>query len=69
VVRPGRRAIGPLELDGVEDPATEVVETLDDLMEQGYRDAYRTFVEPVVGAVPEPRRPVVHEPEEKAVEL
>jgi hypothetical protein len=69
VVRPARRGVGPLELDGVEDPATEVVETLDDLVEQGYRDAYRTFVEPVVGAVPEPRRPVVYEPEEKAVEL
>ena len=69
VVRPARRAVGPLELDGVEDPATEVVETLDDMMEQGYRDAYRIFVEPVVGAVPEPRRPVAYEAEEKAVEL
>ncbi|HET8646906.1 MAG TPA: patatin-like phospholipase family protein [Vicinamibacteria bacterium] len=69
VVRPPRRSVGPLELDGVEDPATEVVETLDDLMEQGYQDAYRAFVEPVVGAVPEPRRPVTYEPEEKAVEL
>ena len=69
VVRPARRAVGPLELDGVEDPATEVVETLDDLLEQGYRDAYRTFVEPVVGAVPEPRRPVAYEAEERAVEL
>ena len=28
-----------------------------DLLEQGYRDAYRLFVEPVVGAAPEPRRP------------
>jgi hypothetical protein len=69
VVRPPRRAVGPLELDGVEDPATEVVETLDDLMVQGYRDAYGTFVEPVVGAVPEPRRPVTYETEERAVEL
>ena len=61
--------MGPLELDGVEDPATEVVETLDDLREQGYQDAYRMFVEPVVGAAPEPRRPVAYETEEKAVEL
>jgi hypothetical protein len=68
VVRPARRALGPLDLDGVEDPATEVVETLDDLVEQGYRDAYRAFVEPVVGAAPDgPRRAV--EPEERAVEL
>jgi hypothetical protein len=69
VVRPARRALGPLDLDGVEDPATEVVETVDDLIEQGYRDAYRTFVEPVVGAAPEGARPPVVEPEERAVEL
>jgi hypothetical protein len=69
VVRPARRAVGPLELDGVEDPATEVVETLDDLIEQGYRDAYHSFVEPVVGAAPEPRRPDAYEAEQRAVEL
>jgi hypothetical protein len=56
VIRPDRRAFGPLELDGARDPATEVLETPEDLVEQGYRDAYRMFVEPVVGAVPEPRR-------------
>jgi hypothetical protein len=56
VIRPDRRAFGPLELDGAQDPATEVLETPEDLLEQGYRDAYRMFVEPVVGAVPEPRR-------------
>ena len=68
VVRPARRAIGPLELDGVEDASTEVVETLDDLMEQGYEDAFRQFVEPVVGGSPEPKRAPVIEVEEK-VEL
>ncbi|HEV8254402.1 MAG TPA: patatin-like phospholipase family protein [Vicinamibacteria bacterium] len=56
VVRPDRRALGPLELDGAQDPSTEVRETPADLLEQGYRDAFRLFVEPVVGAVPEPRR-------------
>ena len=55
VIRPDRRALGPLELDGAQDPTTEVKETPSDLLEQGYRDAYRLFVEPVVGAVPEPR--------------
>jgi hypothetical protein len=43
-------------LDGAYDPATEVQQTLADLVEQGYRDAYRQFVEPVVGAVPEQAR-------------
>jgi hypothetical protein len=55
VIRPDRRALGPLELDGAQDPSTEVRETPADLLEQGYRDAYRLFVEPVVGAVPESR--------------
>jgi hypothetical protein len=53
VLRPERRALGPLELDGALDPASEVEET-DDLMERGYRDAYRLFVEPVVGSAPTP---------------
>lgn len=70
VVRPERRSLGPLELDGVRDPATEVVETTADVLEQGYRDCYRLFVEPVVGAVPAPRPPEVPAAEEsQAVEL
>jgi len=70
VIRPDRRAFGPLELDGAQDPATEVLETPEDLLEQGYRDAYRMFVEPVVGAVPEPRRRGVPEAQEtQPVEL
>jgi hypothetical protein len=70
VIRPDRRAFGPLELDGARDPATEVLETPEDLLEQGYRDAFRMFVEPVVGSVPEPRRRGALEPEERqSVEL
>jgi hypothetical protein len=55
VIRPKQRALGPMEFDGAEDPATEVVQTTEDLLEQGYRDSYRQFVEPVVGqsALPE----------------
>jgi len=57
VIRPERRSVGALELDGSQDPATEVIETPEDLAERGFRDAYRLFVEPVVGApAPEPRR-------------
>jgi hypothetical protein len=62
VIRPDRRPFGPLELDGAQDPATEVLASPADFIEQGYRDAYRLFVEPVVGASPEPgqkRRPPV----------
>jgi predicted acylesterase/phospholipase RssA len=56
VIRPSRRTLGPMELDGARDPATEVVETPADLLERGFRDAYRQFVEPVVGQAPLPQR-------------
>jgi hypothetical protein len=70
VLRPERRALGPLELDGALDPASEVEETLEDLLERGYRDAYRLFVEPVVGSAPEPRQRELEEQEEnQPVEL
>jgi hypothetical protein len=69
VIRPERRGLGPLELDGALDPSTEVTETPADLVERGYRDAYRLFVEPVVGAPPEPRARVVEAEERQPVEL
>jgi hypothetical protein len=56
VIRPDHRALGPMELDGARDPATEVLQTTDDLLELGFRDAYRQFVEPVVGQSPIPQR-------------
>jgi hypothetical protein len=69
-VRPERRSLGPLELDGALDPSSEVKESLFDFIEQGYKDAYRLFVEPVVGASPEPRRGAAVETEEgQPVEL
>jgi hypothetical protein len=68
VIRPDQRVLAPLDLDGSEDPATEVRATTSDLLELGYRDAYRLFVEPVVGAVPE-TPPALAEPRPQAVEL
>jgi len=56
VIRPRRRSLGPAELDGARDPATEVVRTTDDLVERGFRDAYVQFIEPVVGQSPVPER-------------
>jgi hypothetical protein len=69
VVRPERRLLGPLELDGARHPATEVLETADDLLEQGYRDAYRLFVEPVVGAAGEPGPALAEPARRQAIEL
>jgi len=68
VVRPEKRWLAPLDLDGAMDPATEVVQTTGDLLERGHRDAYRLFVEPVVGAAPAPSAEVAVA-ERQAVEL
>jgi hypothetical protein len=66
VVRPERRPFGPLELEGAQDPATEARATAADLVDLGYRDAYRMFVEPVVGAVPDTGRAAEAAREERA---
>jgi patatin-like phospholipase len=63
VVRPERRSIGPLEWDGVLDPSTEVREEAADLVDLGYRDAYRLFIEPVLGAPEAPKRQESPHPE------
>jgi hypothetical protein len=69
VIRPARRSLGPMELDGVRDPATEVLQTTDDLLDRGFRDAYRQFVEPVVGQSPLPEREEGRYREAQAVRL
>lgn len=50
LIRPERRSVGPLDFDGARDVASEVVETVADLVEHGYADAHRQFLDPVVGA-------------------
>lgn len=50
VVRPSHNAIGPLDLIGAYDEKSDRVQTLDELMERGFEDAYRQFIEPIVGA-------------------
>jgi len=69
VIRPDRRVLAPLDLDGAEDPSTEVRATVADVLDLGYRDAYRLFVEPVVGAVPESAPGAPAEARPQAVEL
>jgi hypothetical protein len=69
VVRPTRRTLGPSELDGASDPATEVLQTTDGLMERGFRDAYRQFIEPVVGQSPVPEREAGKSRDSQAVGL
>lgn len=47
-IRPDHNAIGPFEFDGGYDEGSDRTRTLPELMKQGYDDAYRQFIEPVV---------------------
>jgi hypothetical protein len=50
VVRPAHNPIGPFDFADTYDEASDRRRTMADLMEQGYADAYRLFIEPVVAA-------------------
>lgn len=47
---PAHNPVGPLDFAGAYDQASDRRQTLTELMERGYEDAYRQFVDPVVGA-------------------
>ena len=50
LIRPSHNPIRPLDLDGAYDERSDRVQTLEELMERGYEDAYRQFIEPFLGA-------------------
>jgi hypothetical protein len=50
VVRPAHNPVGPLDFGGVFDERSDRQYTVAELVDRGYEDAYRQFVEPVVGA-------------------
>jgi Patatin-like phospholipase len=50
VVRPAHNPLGPLDFDGVYDERSDRMHTLSELVDRGYEDAYRQFIEPVVAA-------------------
>jgi len=49
-IRPVHNPIGPLDFDGTFDDRSHRRQPLAELMSLGYEDAYRQFIEPVVGA-------------------
>lgn len=49
-IRPGHNPIGPFDFAGGFDDRSARHPNLTELMSQGYEDAYRQFIEPVVGA-------------------
>ena len=50
VIRPAHNPLGPLDFRGVYDERSDRRYTLAELVDRGYEDAYRQFIEPVVGA-------------------
>jgi len=50
VIQPNHNAVGPFDLSGAYDDASDRRQDLTELMERAYEDAYRQFIEPVVGA-------------------
>lgn len=69
VIRPESRSLRPLDHAGTYDPATEVEESTAELLQRGHADAFRLFIEPVVGASPMPRRVPDDEEEGQPIEL
>ncbi|HUP39668.1 MAG TPA: hypothetical protein VM115_06080 [Vicinamibacterales bacterium] len=49
IVQPLHNPIGPLDFDGTYDERSDRNQSLGELMDRGYEDAYRQFIEPVVG--------------------
>jgi hypothetical protein len=50
VIRPEHNPLGALDFGGVHDERSDRRFTLAELVDRGYKDAYRQFIEPVVGA-------------------
>ena len=50
VIRPAHNPVAPLDLRGAFDERSDRRQTVGELVDRGYEDAYRQFVEPVVGA-------------------
>jgi hypothetical protein len=50
VIRPAHNPLSPLDLEGVFDERSDRRVGLGELVDRGYEDAYRQFIEPVVGA-------------------
>lgn len=53
VIQPSHNALGPLDFAGVYDERSDREYQLSELVDRGYEDAYRQFIEPVVGAAAE----------------
>ena len=49
LIQPLHNPIGPLDFDGTYDERSDRYQSLGELVDRGYEDAYRQFIEPIVG--------------------
>lgn len=49
LIRPSHNPIRPLDLTGAYDERSDRIQSLEELMERGYEDTYRQFIEPFLG--------------------
>jgi hypothetical protein len=50
VIRPPHNPVSPLDAGGAFDARSDRWQTVGELVDRGYEDAYRQFIDPVVGA-------------------
>jgi hypothetical protein len=50
LVKPAYNPLGPLDVGGTYDQRSDRVMTVGELVDRGYQDAYRQFIDPVLGA-------------------
>jgi hypothetical protein len=50
VIRPEHNPVGPFDFEGTYDERSDRKYTVAELVDRGYEDAYRQFIDPVVGA-------------------
>jgi hypothetical protein len=49
VIQPSHNPIGPLDFEGTYDERSDRYQSLGELIDRGYEDAYKQFIDPVVG--------------------
>jgi hypothetical protein len=49
LIQPAHNPIGPFDFEGAYDERSDRYQSLHELVDRGYEDAYRQFIEPVVG--------------------
>jgi hypothetical protein len=54
VIRPAHNPVAPLDFAGVYDERSDRRQTMAELVDRGYEDAYRQFIEPIVGGGADP---------------